>query len=94
MVERAFAEGACGCGRAYAATCAALPKLRYTEGAPQAKFKAPAGIVVSIAALLLAAWLLSNSGWNEALSAGIAAALGILIYLAFKLGRSSKPSLP
>jgi len=79
---------------AYAATCAALPKLRYTQGAPQAKFKAPAGIVVSIAALLLAAWLLSNSGWNEALSAGIAAALGMLLYLAFKLGRRAKPSLP
>jgi APA family basic amino acid/polyamine antiporter len=77
---------------AYASTCAALPKLRGMSDAPQARFKVPAGIIVSIAALVLAGWLLSNSGWNEARDAGIAAALGLLIYLAFKLSQSKARS--
>src|SRR5437868_13172873 len=78
---------------AYASTCAALPKLRSMSDAPQAKFKAPAGIIVSIVVLMLAGWLLSNSGWNEARDAGIAAASGLLIYLAFKLSRRGERSL-
>jgi APA family basic amino acid/polyamine antiporter len=69
----------------YAATCASLPKFRHTSDAPPAKFKAPAGILVSIAALLLAGWLLSNSTLREARDAGIAAALGLLIYFAYRL---------
>jgi basic amino acid/polyamine antiporter, APA family len=71
----------------YAATCAALPKLRHTKDAPPAKFKAPAGIYVSIAALLLAGWLLSNSKLTEARDAGIAAAIGLLIYFIYRHGR-------
>ncbi|HKC64777.1 MAG TPA: APC family permease [Pyrinomonadaceae bacterium] len=67
----------------YAATCAALPKFRLTASAPPSRFKAPAGIFVSIASLLLAAWLLSNSALKEARDAGIAAALGLLIYFAY-----------
>lgn len=69
---------------AYASTCAALPKLRYQRDAPPAKFKAPAGIAVSIVALALAAWLLSNSTRNEAIAAGIAAALGLLLYFVYR----------
>lgn len=71
----------------YAATCAALPKLRQTQDAPPAKFKAPAGIIVSIAALVLAGWLLSNSTLTEARDAGIAAALGLAIYFIYRLSR-------
>jgi len=74
----------------YAATCAALPKFRLTAGAPSAKFKAPAGILVSIASLILAAWLLSNSALKEARDAGIAAALGLLIYFAYYLSLRRK----
>ena len=69
----------------YAATCAALPKLRHTKDAPPAKFKAPAGVIVSIAALVLAGWLLSNSTLGEARDAGIAAALGLVIYFIYRL---------
>ena len=74
----------------YAATCAALPKFRLTTGAPSAKFRAPAGIFVSIASLVLAAWLLSNSALKEARDAGIAAALGLLIYFAYYLSLRRK----
>lgn len=76
----------------YAATCAALISFRFKSNAPPAKFKAPAGIAVSIIALLLIGWLLSTSGWNAARDAGIAAALGLLIYLAFKLSRRGEQS--
>lgn len=68
----------------YAATCAALPKFRRMEDAPPAKFKAPAGIIVSIAALVLAGWLLSNSSGTEARDAGIAIGLGLAIYFGQK----------
>jgi amino acid transporter len=71
----------------YAATCAALPKLRSAKDAPPAKFKAPAGVIVSIAALVLAGWLLSNSTLGEARDAGVAAALGLLIYFVYRLRR-------
>ncbi len=78
----------------YAATCAALPKFRYSGNAPPARFKAPAGIIVSIAALLLAGWLLSNSTLPQARDAGIAAALGLLVYFAYKLSRRRAVQTP
>lgn len=71
----------------YAATCAALPRFRRMSDVPPAKFKVPAGIFVSIAALVLAGWLLSNSSGSEARDAGIAAGLGLLIYFAYRLSR-------
>lgn len=74
----------------YAATCAALISFRFKRNAPPAKFKAPAGIFVAIAALILAGWLLSNSRLNEARDAGIAAAFGLLVFLAFKLSRRAE----
>ena len=77
----------------YAATCAALPKLRHTKDAPPAKFKAPAGIFAAIAALALAVWLLSNSTLRDARDTGMAAALGLLVYFAYKLvGRRASES--
>ncbi len=78
----------------YAATCAALPKFRYSGNAPPARFKAPAGMIVSIAALLLAGWLLSNSTLPQARDAGIAAALGLLVYFAYKLSRRRSVQKP
>lgn len=69
---------------AYGATCAALPALRRKSEAPQALFKAPAGLLVSVAALLLSAWLLSNSKLSEARDTAIAATLGLLIYGAYR----------
>ncbi len=67
---------------AYASTCAALPVLRRREGSPAAEFIAPMGIVVAIVSLLLVAWLLTNSTLVQARDAGIAAAIGLLIYFA------------
>ena len=64
----------------YAATCAALPVLRRRPGAPAAMFRAPAGVAVSLAALVLVGWLLSHSTVRQARDAGIAAMIGLLLY--------------
>ena len=66
---------------AYATTAAALPVLRRKPDAPPAAFRAPAGTAVSVAAVLLSAWLLSNSTLREARLALVAAAVGAVVYL-------------
>ncbi|MGE0132373.1 MAG: APC family permease [Blastocatellales bacterium] len=76
---------------AYVVTCAGLIALRRRDQRQQefrAHFKAPAGVAVSIAALILIAWLLANSTGREALDATAAAIGGLLIYGAYKLFRS------
>ncbi len=67
----------------YGATCLALPVLRRQRGT--APFRAPAGMVVAVVATALSGWLLSNSSWYDALAAGLAAVLGLLIYFAYRL---------
>lgn len=74
---------------AYLATCLALPVLRFSSDAPAPQFRAPAGIAVAVAAILLSVWLLSNSSWHDALAAGLAAALGLLIFFAYRLTKKS-----
>ena len=69
----------------YGATCISLPTFRRRADAPPAKFHLPYGTVIAILALLLAVWLLANSTWQEARAAAIAAAVGLLIYLAFRV---------
>lgn len=76
----------------YGATCAALPVLRRKPDAPPALFRAPAGLAVSVAALLLAAWLLSNSTGRQARDAAIAAAVGLGIYYLSSRGRRGEGS--
>ena len=66
----------------YGATCAALPVFRRRQDAPPAQFLAPAGVTVSIVALALVGWLLSNSTGREARDATTAVALGLVIYAA------------
>ena len=68
----------------YVATCAALPMLRQRERELPALFRAPGGIAVAIAALVLCTWLLANSTLGQARDSAIAAAIGILIYFAFR----------
>ena len=68
----------------YAVTCAALPILRRRKDAPPALFHLPGGMIISMAALVLAAWLLVNSTLREALVALVAAAIGFAIYLLYK----------
>ena len=67
----------------YGATCLSLPIFRRRENVPPAKFRLAGGTVIAILALLLAAWLLANSTWQEARAAAIAAAVGFLIYVAY-----------
>jgi amino acid transporter len=67
----------------YAVTCAALPVLRRQSGRLHAPFTAPAGRVVSFAALLLITWLFSSSSWPEARQALVAAGIGLLLYAAY-----------
>ena len=69
----------------YSVTCAALLVFRRRGGAPPAIFKAPAGGAVAVVALLLAGWLLSNSSWLDARDSAIATAIGLVIYLVFRL---------
>jgi amino acid transporter len=64
----------------YAGTCAALPVLRRSAAAPSSTFRAPAGVLVSFAVLVLATWLLWNSTWREARDTAIAAAIGLSVY--------------
>jgi amino acid transporter len=78
---------------AYAGTCAALPVLRRRDDAPRALFRVPGGYIVSIAALVLAAWLLSQSTGREARDAAIALAAGLVIYGVFWLKRRTSRSL-
>jgi len=77
---------------AYALTCAALPVLRRRKDAPPAMFRVPGGPVIAVAALILSAWLLLHSTRREAIQAAVAAALGLLIYLAYRFYRRSVPS--
>src|SRR6185369_10091094 len=60
----------------YAATCAALPVLRRSH-ARRPLFRLPGGTVISILALLLAAWLLANSTLREAITAALAGVVGL-----------------
>lgn len=73
---------------AYFVTCAGLIVLRRRDQQREdfkAQFKAPAGVAVSIAALGLIIWLLTNSAGREAQDATIAAITGLIIFGAYKL---------
>lgn len=76
----------------YGATCAALPVFRRRRDAPSALFLAPAGMAVSVVALAIVGWLLSNSTVREARDAAIAAALGLAIYGASLKRKGRGPS--
>jgi amino acid transporter len=69
----------------YAATCLALLLLRRKRNVPAPLFRLPGGTVISILVLILAAWLLTNSTWNEALMTAAAALVGLLIYLGYQI---------
>ena len=68
---------------AYTTTCAALPVLRRNSRVPRPAFVAPAGRLISVVAIALSAWLLSNSSWNEARLAAIAVGVGFVLYRPF-----------
>jgi amino acid transporter len=68
----------------YGATCLSLPVFRRRKNAPPAAFKLRGGTIIAVMSLILAAWLLT-SAHKEALAATIAAAVGLLIYFAYRL---------
>jgi amino acid transporter len=69
----------------YGATCISLPIFRRRSDMPPAGFRLPFGTVIAMLALALAVWLLANSTWQEARAAALAAAMGLLVYLAYWL---------
>jgi APA family basic amino acid/polyamine antiporter len=76
----------------YGATCLSLPVFRRRKNAPPAAFRLRGGTFIAMLALLLAAWLLANSTWQEARAAAIAAAVGLLVYFAYKWLNKTNPS--
>lgn len=68
----------------YGATCVSLPVFRRRKNVPPAAFRLRGGTIIAMLALLLAAWLLANSTWQEARAAALAAAVGLLIYFSYK----------
>jgi APA family basic amino acid/polyamine antiporter len=76
----------------YGATCLSLPVFRRRKNAPAAVFRLRGGTIIAMLALLLAAWLLANSTWQEARAAAIAAAVGLLIYFVYKALDKTNPS--
>jgi basic amino acid/polyamine antiporter, APA family len=68
----------------YAVTCLALPVFRRRADFPPASFKLPGGTVIALLSLALAVWLVSNSTGAEARAAGIAAAVGLVIFLLYR----------
>ena len=76
----------------YVTTCLALPVFRYRkQDVPEAKFKAPAGIAVSMLSVVIIGWLLLDKKViNEGLPILIAAALGFVIYIAYRAFRKSE----
>jgi APA family basic amino acid/polyamine antiporter len=76
----------------YVATCLALFALRRRGGERPALFQLPGGPAVAAAALALCVWLLASSGWRELRDIGIAALVGLLLYLAYRLKRQ-EPTL-
>ncbi|HKG98975.1 MAG TPA: APC family permease, partial [Pyrinomonadaceae bacterium] len=69
----------------YGATCIALPVFRARREVPAPAFRLPGGTVIAILSLLLIVWLLLNSTLQEAKAAALAAAVGLLIYLAYRI---------
>ena len=75
----------------YAATCAALLRLRRQPGAARPVFVAPLGQFAAVAALALSVWLLSNSARSDALMTVLAGAVGLAFYFIFRIRRRLPP---
>jgi len=75
----------------YSATCAALLKLRRQPSAPPPGFIAPFGRLAATAALILSAWLLSNSSRKDAWTTVIAGAVGLVFFFVYRAWRRGGP---
>jgi amino acid transporter len=75
----------------YAATCAALLRLRWQPGATRPEFVAPFGRFAAVSAIALSVWLLSNSTRSDASMTAIAGVVGLAFYFAFRIRRRLPP---
>jgi APA family basic amino acid/polyamine antiporter len=73
----------------YISTCIALPTLRCRKDAPPARFRAPAGVFIAVAATALSLWVLFNCPPRDAALAFLAAVLGLPVYFAYRSSRKS-----
>jgi amino acid transporter len=78
---------------AYVATCISLPVLRVKNDVHLARFHAPAGALIAVAATALSVWLLSNSQGSDALETCLAAALGLIVFLVWGKPRKADYAL-
>lgn len=79
----------------YATTCASLPVYRRKSDSPKAEFLAPFGIAASILSLILIVWLLTNVDFKkEGLPILIAAAVGLIVYFAYRFFRKTNSDRP
>jgi amino acid transporter len=65
----------------YIGTAAAVPVLRRKLGAPAGGFRLPGGPVIPAAAILVSLYLVSSATARNLIAAGIALAVGALLYL-------------
>jgi amino acid transporter len=69
----------------YATTCLALPIFRQRSDVPEPRFIAPLGPVIAVVSLVLIGWLVTNVDFRkEGLPIAVAAAVGLVIYFAFR----------
>jgi basic amino acid/polyamine antiporter, APA family len=68
----------------YVATCVALPVLRRRKDLPPPAFRVRGGLIIAVAASILAVWLIANSTSKEAIQSLIAAAVGLAIYFVYR----------
>lgn len=69
----------------YIVTCMALPTLRRKRNAPPAMMKVAGGCIISVIAVVVSLWLLTNSTAREARDSIIAAVAGLVIYFSYRL---------
>jgi amino acid transporter len=77
----------------YGTTCLSLPVFRSRSDAPPAAFRLRGGNIIASLSLILASWLLTSAR-KEARAAAIAAAIGLLIYFAYRFysRRNKRPA--
>jgi APA family basic amino acid/polyamine antiporter len=77
----------------YVLTCLALPVLRKKHPQDVKRFRLKGGPVIPILAVVLSAWLLTQSPARDLLSAAVALAAGYVFYIATLLYRRRKVRL-
>ncbi len=73
----------------YLTTCMAVPVLRRTTPASDARFRLPGGATIPILAVAVCAWLLAGSSWKEAAMTGTALLIGAALYVPLLKNRTS-----